>query len=78
MTAIDATGLLAFEELAHKLHASGRSLIVCGARPQPAELLRQAKFEQQIGPQNICPNIQSALDRAEALFTAPRPARRSA
>jgi len=60
------------------LHASGRNLIVCGARPQPAELLRQAKFEQQIGTQNICPNIQLALERAEVLFTAPRPARRSA
>jgi SulP family sulfate permease len=30
MTVIDAAGLLTLEELADKLHASGRSLIVCG------------------------------------------------
>src|SRR5262249_44368974 len=43
MTAIDATGLLALEELAEKLHAVGRTLILCGARPQPARLLHQAR-----------------------------------
>jgi sulfate permease, SulP family len=78
MTAIDATGLLALEELADKLHAAGRSLIFCGARPQPAELFRQAKFEQHVGPDNICPNIQAALERAKVLFTTDPPVRRSA
>jgi SulP family sulfate permease len=78
MTAIDATGLLALEELADKLHAAGRSLIFCGARPQPAELFRQAKFEQHVGPDNICPNIQAALERAKVLFTTQSPVRHSA
>jgi SulP family sulfate permease len=78
MTAIDATGLLTLEELADKLLASDRALLVCGARPQPAELFRQAKFEQHIGASNICPNIDAALERAKAIFTSPRPARRSA
>src|SRR5262249_55054704 len=44
MTAIDATGLLALEDVADKLHATGRTLILCGARPQPARLMRQAEF----------------------------------
>jgi SulP family sulfate permease len=74
MTAIDATGLLTLEELADKLHAAGRDLIVCGARPQPAALFRQARFEQHIGAENICPNIHAALERAEAIFANPRPA----
>jgi len=78
MTAIDATGLLSLTELADKLHASGRRLIVCGARPQPAMLLRQAKFERQIGVENICPNIETALERAKALFETLPAARRSA
>jgi sulfate permease, SulP family len=78
MTAIDATGLLTLEELADKLHASGRHLIVCGAQPQPAELLRQANFAQHIGAENICPNVHAALERAKVLFTTPRPVRRSA
>jgi SulP family sulfate permease len=73
MTAIDATGLLTLEELADKLHASDRALIVCGARPQPAELFRQTKFEQHIGAENICPNIHAALERAKALFADRRP-----
>ena len=32
MTAIDATGLRALEDLADRLHRSGRELILCGAR----------------------------------------------
>jgi SulP family sulfate permease len=67
MTAIDATGLLALEELADRLHASGRTLILCGARPQPATLMRQAAFERHLGRENICPHIQAALDRAKRL-----------
>ncbi len=78
MTAIDATGLLTLEELADKLHASGRNLIVCGARPQPAALLHQAQFEEHIGEPNICPNIHAALERAKTIFTNPPPVRRTA
>ena len=36
MTAIDATGLRALEDLADRLHKSGRELILCGAPKQPA------------------------------------------
>jgi SulP family sulfate permease len=78
MTAIDATGVLTLEEFAHKLRASGRDLIVCGAQPQPAQLLRQTRFDEHIGTENVCPNIHAALERAKALVTNPRPARRSA
>ena len=41
MTAIDATGLFALEEVARALHATKRTLILCGAREQPANLIRQ-------------------------------------
>jgi len=67
MTAIDATGLQALEELADIVHASGRGLILCGARPQPAELMRRAEFEQHVGAENICANVAEALDRAKVL-----------
>jgi sulfate permease, SulP family len=67
MTALDATGLMAIEDLAERLHASGRTLILCGARPQPARLMKQARFERHLGAQNICPNITAALARAEQL-----------
>ncbi|HUL35965.1 MAG TPA: SulP family inorganic anion transporter [Candidatus Eisenbacteria bacterium] len=67
MTAIDATGIAALEELAAQLHAHGRTMLVCGARPQPAALLKEAGFERHIGAQNMCANIEEALKRAEEL-----------
>jgi len=67
MTAIDATGLQALEALADAVHASGRGLILCGAREQPSRLMRQTEFEQHVGSGNICSSISEALDRAKAL-----------
>jgi len=68
MTALDATGVFALEEVARELHASKRVLILCGAREQPAKLIRQAEFEEVIGHENICDNVQEALRRAEEVF----------
>jgi SulP family sulfate permease len=67
MTAIDATGIAALEELAAQLHSSGRTMLVCGARPQPADLMREADFDRHIGADNICANINEALKRAETI-----------
>jgi SulP family sulfate permease len=67
MTAIDATGLQALEEFADIIHASGRWLILCGALERPAQMMRRADFEEHIGKDNICANIQEALERARQL-----------
>jgi SulP family sulfate permease len=80
MTAIDATGLQSLEHFADVVHASGRGLILCGAPSQPAELMRQAEFEQHVGSQNLCANVGEALHRARTVFeevrlTAPSPER---
>jgi SulP family sulfate permease len=64
MTAIDATGLQAFEDLAYRLRKSNRTLILCGAPAQPSRLLLQSEFEQHVGEENICPDVHSALERA--------------
>jgi SulP family sulfate permease len=64
MTAIDATGIAALEELAAQLQATGRTMLVCGARPQPAGLMREAGFERHVGAENICEHIEEALKRA--------------
>ena len=69
MTAIDATGLLAIEETAKQLHASGRALLLCGALEQPTQLMHQAEFEEVVGKANICSNVQEALRRAEEVYT---------
>ena len=68
MTAMDATGIYALEEIAKQLHASGRTLILCGAREQPAEIMHQAEFEEVVGRENICANVDEALRRAEEAF----------
>ena len=70
MTAIDATGLGAIRDLADTLHASGRSLLLCGAREQPARLMKQAEFERHVGAENICTSIADALERADSLYQA--------
>ena len=67
MTALDATGLRAFEELAEALQASGRSLLLCGARRQPAALIARADFHRHIGDANICDNVTEALRRAREI-----------
>jgi SulP family sulfate permease len=77
MTAIDATGVRALEHLAERVRATGRGLILCGAREQPAQFMQQADFEQRVGAENICANVTEALARASALYpeiasTAPR------
>jgi SulP family sulfate permease len=70
MTAIDATGLGAIRDLADAVHASGRSLLLCGAREQPARLMQQAEFERHVGAANICPSIADALQRAADLHNS--------
>ncbi|MEO8129042.1 MAG: SulP family inorganic anion transporter [Bryobacteraceae bacterium] len=67
MTAIDATGLHALEAFSGRLRKSGRTLLFCGARLQPAQFLMQADFAERIGAENILPDVQAALDRAREI-----------
>jgi SulP family sulfate permease len=67
MTAIDATGLHALEMLAERLRRSGRALLLCGARDQPARLLQQAEFMRHVGSENILPHVEAALHRAREI-----------
>lgn len=64
MTALDATGLHALESLSDRLKASGRTLLLCGAREQPAKLLEQAEFHRHVSAENILPHVEAALARA--------------
>ena len=73
MTAIDATGLGAIRDLADQLHESGRSLLLCGAREQPAKLMRQVEFERHVGAENIVTSINDALERAAEVYHRDHP-----
>src|SRR5271170_2451481 len=69
MTALDATGLHAIEVFADRLRKSGRTLLLCGARDQPARLLQKGDFMDHIGHQNVLPHVEAALQRAREIGT---------
>ncbi len=75
MTAIDGTGMHALESLATRLLDSGRSLVVCGARAQPAEMIDRSKLIDIIGQRNVQPHLDAALERSAIIhggFDSPR------
>ena len=71
MTALDATGLHAIESFHEKVQQSGRTMLLCGARKQPAKLIEQSKFYQHIGAKNVLPHVDAALVRARELHETP-------
>ena len=58
----------AIQDFADALHQTGRTLLLCGALPQPARLMSQAEFHRHVGAANILPNVDAALRRAEELW----------
>jgi SulP family sulfate permease len=68
MTAIDGTGLHALEHFADVLRASGRTLILCGMRDQPARMMERTAFHEQLGGANLAPTIEAALRRAREVL----------
>ena len=64
MTALDATGLHALERFAGR-SASGKTLLLCGARDQPSRLIARSDFLEHVGAENVLPHIQAALPRAK-------------
>jgi sulfate permease, SulP family len=74
MTALDATGVQAIEDVATKLHATGRHLLVCGARNQPAAVIAQADLAGLIGRENVLPHVEAAIARARDIYFREYPA----
>jgi sulfate permease, SulP family len=67
MTALDATGIHALEQLSTRLRKAGKTLLLCGARNQPSRLLSNSDFLKQVGPENVLPHVQGALSRANQI-----------
>jgi SulP family sulfate permease len=70
MTAIDSTGIQALARLVDQVRASGRTLLFCGARSQPAQMMLQAECQHHVGRENICAHITDAIARAQVVFEA--------
>ena len=79
MSAIDGTGIHALEKLASRLMDSGRSLVLCGAPPQPAGLIERSKLIKLLGRRNIRPiwtprsNEQQSSTAASTIRTCKSP-----
>ncbi|HEX4650024.1 MAG TPA: SulP family inorganic anion transporter [Granulicella sp.] len=67
MTALDATGIHALEQLSDRLHRAGKALLLCGARDQPSRLIAQSGFLEHLGAENVLPHVQAALARAREI-----------
>ena len=57
----------ALEVLSERLKNSGRTLLLCGARHQPAKMLQRADFIEHIGEHSILPHAEAALQRAREI-----------
>jgi sulfate permease, SulP family len=66
--AMDATGLNALEELYDKLHKRNKHLILSGPHTQPLFMMDKAGFLDRIGRENVCANIDLALQRAREIL----------
>lgn len=51
---------------------SGRTLLLCGALPQPSTMLHRSDFVAHVGEDNILTDINAALARAAVVFNSPR------
>jgi SulP family sulfate permease len=70
--AIDATGLRALEVTLEKFHRKKTILLLSGVQPQPMKALYNAGLADKIGLDNICANVDDALQRAHQLLSAPK------
>jgi len=67
MTALDATGMHALEQFAGRLRGAGKTLLLCGARDQPAHILSGSAFLKHLGVENFLPHVEAALARAREI-----------
>jgi SulP family sulfate permease len=66
--AMDATGLNALRDIYEKLHKKGRQLILSGAHTQPLITMQNDGFVEELGEDNVCPHLESALERARVVL----------
>lgn len=64
---IDSTGLHNLEILCERSRRAGTTIVLSGVRDNVRQSLVKAGFEERLGKDNICPNINVALARAEVL-----------
>ena len=66
--AIDATGIHSFESIIKTCEKNGTTLIMSHVNEQPMKVLKKSGMYKKIGKENICQNIDAALERAEEIL----------
>jgi sulfate permease, SulP family len=69
--AMDATGLNALEDLHERLRKHNKHLILSGPHTQPLFMMMKAGFLDELGPENVCANIDLSLARAREILKMP-------
>ncbi|MDU1890728.1 MAG: sulfate permease [Dysgonomonas sp.] len=65
---IDSTGLHNLESLCLKSKKDGIQVILSGVRPEVHRMIESSDIPEMIGEENICDNINVALERANAIL----------
>lgn len=68
--AIDATGMMALEDVFKKCRREGTTLILSGVHPQPRRAIERAGLMEKFGAENVLPNFDAALERARAISSS--------
>lgn len=65
--AMDASGLRCLEKLHQACMKHGIVLVLSHVKEQPLSVLKKSGLDCKIGKENLCPNIDAALTRAEEI-----------
>ena len=68
VTAMDATALNRIETLNTKLRRHGKQLILSGPHTQPYFMMEKAGFFDELGRENVCADLDSAVARAKEVI----------
>ena len=66
---VDSTAMHNLSMLIQRSHREGMTIILSGVKDHVHKQLHKGGIEQQMNPDNICPNIHVALRRAEQLLS---------
>lgn len=65
---LDASGLHVLEDFLSYCRRHGITLLLCGVQPHPIKVIhRDTQFISELGADNICENIDAALNRIQEL-----------
>ena len=70
--ALDVTALNALKDLRVRLKRQGITLVLSHVNEQPLRVMEKGGFLEKVGADNICENIDAAIERAEFLVSKPK------